>query len=200
MVLFQVIFTDESMFEVTLTNPRYIRIGNETPNNLHLAQTVKHPVKVMVWGCFSFYGTGRLHICESTINAEAYEKVLIQRRLVQAREWYGEDAWILMHDSAPCHKAKRITKFLSDNNVNVLSWPGNSPDMNPIETLWAIVKNKLRKTSFTTKSELINRLLSIWNRNTPEQNDLQETCKKLIQGMPKRVSDLLKSKGKQTKK
>jgi transposase len=50
-----------------------------------------------------------------------------------------------MHDGAPCHKAKSITKFLAEKDVKNLSWPGYSPDMNPIANLWGIVKKRLKK-------------------------------------------------------
>ena len=49
------------------------------------------------------------------------------------------------HDSAPCHKSKIVTKYLWESNVNVLEWPGNLPDLNPIWNLWAILKNVLQK-------------------------------------------------------
>ena len=48
-----------------------------------------------------------------------------------------------MHDGAPCHKAKIVTKWLNDNRIRVLHWPGNSPELNPIENLWLIIKNKV---------------------------------------------------------
>jgi len=57
-----------------------------------------------------------------------------------------------MHDGAPAHKSKIVTKFLNDNNINVLKWPGNSPDLNPIENAWNYLKNKVqeRKPSIST--------------------------------------------------
>ena len=53
---------------------------------------------------------------------------------------------VFMHDSAPCHKAKKVTRFLEQKQTNVLKWPGNSPGLNPIENCWQkMKKNYVRK-------------------------------------------------------
>ena len=58
-------------------------------------------------------------------------------------------------DLAPCHTSKKVTKFFADNDIRVLEWPGNSPDLNPIENLWAIIKQRLRGKDCTTIEKLI---------------------------------------------
>src|SRR5215469_15752411 len=42
---------------------------------------------------------------------------------------------IFQQDLAPCHTSGKMQKFFKDNKINILQWPGNSPDLNPIENL-----------------------------------------------------------------
>jgi hypothetical protein len=47
------------------------------------------------------------------------------------------EQYLFQHDGAPCHKAKLITKWLEEQNIDILGpWTRNSPDLNPIENLW----------------------------------------------------------------
>ena len=45
-----------------------------------------------------------------------------------------------MHDLAPCHNSKRTRICLECNEIPVLIWPGNSPEMNFKENVWNIIK------------------------------------------------------------
>ena len=75
--------------------------------------------------------------------------------------------------------------------ITVLDWSGNSPDLNPIENLWSIMKLRLRNEDCATKIKLIEAIIRIWYRD-PE---IKENCQKLVDSMPNRVQQVLKNNG-----
>ena len=48
-----------------------------------------------------------------------------------------------MHDPAPCHNSKRARTCLECNEIPILKWSGNSPEMNSIEEVWNIMKKDI---------------------------------------------------------
>ncbi|GFS76080.1 uncharacterized protein TNCV_4666801 [Trichonephila clavipes] len=64
------------------------------------------------------------------------QDVLQNRLILQLEEWFPNGKpYIVMQDGAPCHTARSIKAFLAEQNIPLLDWPGNSPDMNPIENI-----------------------------------------------------------------
>lgn len=192
----QVMFSDESTIEILQDRVQTVRRrkGDEYREDL-IRKTVKHPDKIMVWGAISSHGTSRLYIVEGMMNSAKYINMLERRLLPQIKDWYGDGKCIYQQDSAPCHTAKRVYAWLRQNKIQVLDWPGNSPDMNPIETLWDILKDEIHSEPITTKTKLIEKLIQSWF-HSPR---ILEMTKKLIRGMPKRIQALIEAKGGPTK-
>lgn len=84
-------------------------------------------------------------------------------------------------------------KWFSDNGVELLNWPPQSPDLNPIEHLWSILKRKIREHSVTSKESLKNILIQEWQAITPQE------CRRLVSSLPKGITAVVKAKGFSTK-
>ncbi len=104
----------------------------------------------MVWSCFSgAVGCGGLFFLpkDTTMNWERYQE-LLQDHLLLFMEIHGCSHFL--QDGAPCHASKRIKAFLADKPFEVIHWPGNSPDLNPIENAWHYMKNALKNEDISS--------------------------------------------------
>lgn len=157
-------------------------------------QQLKQPVRVMIWSAISAKGLFPLYIVDRVMNADQYLTVLQTQVILTMNEKFNGEG-IFMHDKAPCHTAKRVTEFLRTNNIQILDWPANSPDINPIENIWAIFKQKVAEKCPRTKSELIAAMKEVWENDA----DLVTHAKNAITGMPRRIKSLKNVKGMFTK-
>ncbi len=142
----------------------------------------------MIWAAMSSAGVGPLCFLKSTVNAAIYQEILEHFMLPSADKLYGDADFIFQQDLAPAHTAKGTKSWFNDHGVTVLDWPANSPDLNPIENLWGIVKRKMRDTRPNNADELKATVKETWASIPPQQ------CHKLITSMPRRIEAVIKSK------
>ncbi len=191
----KVLFSDESKFCISFGNqgPRVWRKTGEAQNPCCLKSSVKFPQSVMIWAAMSSAGVGPLCFLKSTVNAAIYQEILEHFMLPSADKLYGDADFIFQQDLAPAHTAKGTKSWFNDHGVTVLDWPANSPDLNPIENLWGIVKRKMRDTRPNNADELKATVKETWASIPPQQ------CHKLITSMPRRIEAVIKAKGAPTK-
>ncbi len=191
----KVLFSDESKFCISFGNqgPRVWRKSGEAQNPCCLKSSVKFPQSVMIWAAMSSAGVGPLCFLKSTVNAAIYQEILEHFMLPSADKLYGDADFIFQQDLAPAHTAKGTKSWFNDHGVTVLDWPANTPDLNPIENLWGIVKRKMRDTRPNNADELKATVKETWASIPPQQ------CHKLITSMPRRIEAVIKAKGAPTK-
>ncbi len=126
-------------------------------------------------------GVGPLCFLKSTVNAAIYQDILEHFMLLSADKLYGDADFIFQQDLAPAHTAKGTKSWFNHHSVGVLDWPANSPDLNPKENLWGIVKRKMRDTRPNNADDLKAAIKATWAFIPPQQ------CHRLIASMPRRI-------------
>ena len=69
---------------------------------------------------------------------------------------------ILQFDNNPKHISLKALEFYKENNIKIIDWPSNSPDLNPIKNIWAKIKNKLCRQEFYNINKLRKRVEKEW--------------------------------------
>ena len=191
----RIMFSDESTFTLLRSTRRMVRRPRkERFNPKYCSPTVKHSPSVMVWGAFSgVRGRAGIFFLPPNVkmNGERYCQVLNEHLLGFMER---HQCTHFLHDGAPCHRSRLVKEFLREKNVRTIPWPGNSPDLNPIENAWNIMKNQLAEFRPSNKAEMIRRIKQIWVRQMSP-----EYFRKLAESMPRRLQAVIDNGGWMTK-
>jgi len=170
----------------------------------------------MVWACFSGTKVGPLIVCNTgSVNADRYLEILENGALAFIEELLtpsddsdtiavaASDAYLFMHDNAPCHKATKVTNYLKKRRVRVMKWPAQSPDLNSIENLWISFKDAFHEELIkqgikpSKRLDVMTRCEEILKKVWREQGMV--LIKKLIQSMRRRCELVIAAGGGHTK-
>ena len=87
-----------------------------------------------------------------------------------------------------------VSEFLCQQRIKVLDWPGNSPDLNPIENLRDILKDKVADKQPTSAKHLQEVIKESWVKDLT-----REYCSTLVASMPRHLQVVIEVKGGHTK-
>ena len=125
-----------------------------------------------------------IHRFEGRLNQHGYQKTL-EEHLHSTINKYFLDASevIFQQDNVPIHNSNSMKQWFSKQQFSVLSWPPQSPDLNPIENLYAILKRKLNQ--YDTPP---NGILELWSRIEESFSFITiDDCKRLVETMPRQI-------------
>ena len=138
-------------------------------------------------GRMAYYGMGILKFVERNMNSRKYIDTLdnflwpvITKHMVDKPRRY-------MDDNAPCHRSCEVETWRKENNIPRFQWLAQSPDLNPIENIWLVLKNSVKRNIHTirTLNGLREHLQSAWE-NIPFRT---------LPNLPKRCRQVILSKG-----
>jgi hypothetical protein len=83
-----------------------------------------------------------------------------------------------------------VQEWFWEQPYSVMDWPAQSPDLNPIEHVWSILKRRLNLYSIPSKNlhELWNHVQEVYATITRDE------CQRLYASMPARIAAILEAK------
>ena len=114
---------------------------------------------------------------------------IYKKTLLPSSSLLFEENWFLQEDNDPKHRSRLAKNWRELNNVNRIDFPSYSPDHNPIENLWRVMKYKVAKFHPQTKAQLIYSIHLVWKTFS------KKIAQNLINSMPNRINTVIQRKG-----
>jgi transposase len=177
------IFTDEKLWCVEKPQSKKWCIVNEK----YVSPRKKFPKKVMCWAGIGYDYKLDIYIFEDKVNQETYRNMLDSHFLPFYRERSAYGSLVLYQDGATSHTGSKTKEFLGRKRIKYVTGPPNSPDLNPIENMWAILSDKMKRHECDTVENFIRALKEEWEKISQSQ------IKNLVNSMNDRI-EMVKKK------
>lgn len=184
-----ILWTDESAFSLDGTYGKKIYRSNSGKKKDQIVQN-RHSDggKLMIWGCISYNGIGPVMRLPEKVTSSVYLDVLNNCAFVAGDKLISPD-FVLQQDNAPIHTSRLIKNFLHEVGQDVLDWPPQSPDLNVIENVWHIMKSQVSQNFGRTKDDVWKDVIQVWSQISVE------TCRNLIDSVPRRLQEVIEARG-----
>jgi hypothetical protein len=165
---------------------------------LHLEETWHHPYGEAWW--WQHHAVGVFfssRYCETSQDRGKDEQskvqILDENLLQSAQDLRQGRRFTFQQDNDPKHTVKTTQELLWDKSLNVLDWPNQSPDLNPIKHLWRHLKIAVQRRSPSNLTDL-ERICRVEWEKLPKYR-----CAELVASYPRRLKAVIAVKGASTK-
>jgi transposase len=183
----KVVFSDETTIQLS---PNICRAWHKKDNR-PTCPRAKFPKKLMFWAAISRENKTPLLLVKGSVTAVKYVELLRDEFLPwMRRQKHGQR--VFQQDNAPAHRARYTKAFFEAERLEVLPWPANSPDLNPIENLWGILKRNVDRRKPSNETELLEFAQDEWKKIPLS---IVRAC---IDSMPRRLAEAITLDGSKT--
>ena len=138
--------------------------------------------------------TPPIFIIGESIKGADYRDIVLPHLIREIKRFMGYEPFLFMKDGAPAHKTNLTQQFSRDSNIPFIpreEWPGNSPDLNPIDNLWDLLQQHVTPPG---THNIIDRHITTWARLWSRDVKVAQYCAAQV-SMLGRMSELDDSKG-----
>uniref|UniRef100_A0A8R1ET46 DDE_3 domain-containing protein n=3 Tax=Caenorhabditis japonica TaxID=281687 RepID=A0A8R1ET46_CAEJA len=114
-----------------------------------------------VWGCFSDPSMGQLKRIVGTMDRYVYEDILENTMRPWAKANLSRP-WVFQQDNDPKHTSSHVANWFRRRRVDLLEWPSQSPDLNPIEHMWKELERRLKGVRASNANQKFAQLEAAW--------------------------------------
>jgi transposase len=185
-----VLFSDETSFPLGHHGRIYVRrpIGqSHNPKYMHQEEQLKG--KVSLWGCICASGLGHAELYSNALDSTRHRDILRHNLVSTLKQFFPHGPWYFQQDNVRFHTTPETITFLHNKGITFLEWPPWSPDLNPIENLWNVIKNRVYARFPQTLEEMEEYIREEWEAT--DLNFISHICL----SMPRRLQLLLDNNG-----
>ena len=186
------IFCDEACIWFGKTGRMYVRRprGKQIAyEDEYVAKYRHHGEKINIIGFITVHGVGGIEIFDENMDRIKLKKLLDNNLLKTARQYYPNEQWYFLHDNDKKFKSGMVVEWCHNNGVTVMDFPPYSPDLNPIENVWAYLKYNITRCNPQDVGELRKCIIEQWSKIPLGK------LKKCITSMPKRCKAVIANNG-----
>lgn len=141
---------------------------------------------IMIWDCMSAKGIGNIEVIDGIMDQHVYNNILRNNVKQSAKKMELPHVYTFQQDDSK-HTAHINRQWLIWNIPTLLKTPAQSLDLNPIEHLWALLKQKVHQHKPKSIEELKTDVIREWEKIPPEE------CRKLVNSMHRRCKTIIKA-------